>query len=71
MEPESAAQAPGRRKPRAEQDGGKGKSTLLDQYIKKPAVDDDQDGDQEDGPAMNIVMNEDGTMVSVPTEVPP
>ena len=69
LEPETGAQAQGRRKPRAEQDGGdkgKGQNTLLDQFVKKSATDESQSGQ----PAMTIVMNEDGTMMSVPVEPP-
>ena len=69
LEPEMGAQAQGRRKPRAEQDGGdkgKGQNTLLDQFVKKSATDESQSGQ----PAMTIVMNEDGTMMSVPVEPP-
>ncbi|KAI0754893.1 hypothetical protein C8Q80DRAFT_396365 [Daedaleopsis nitida] len=66
LEPEPAA--PGRRKPRAEQEGGskgKGKNTLLDQFVKR--TDESQ---EDEGPAMNIVMNEDGTMSMAPADVP-
>ena len=70
LEPESGAQAPGRRKPRAEQDGGKGTNTLLDQFVQKSTDGDKQEGDDEDQPATKVVIMEDGTMVSVPAEAP-
>ena len=71
LEPETTAA--GRRKPRAdtERDSGKGaaKNTMLDQFVKKSAKTGSPDGD-DDGPEMNIVMNEDGSMSMMPVDEP-